>query len=433
MSIYNELALLYPCFEQIKNTQSTIKKKHLMAQYKNVPLFADTIKFLLDSAITTGIDKKKLAKTIEGDVGTQERIIANSLPLLLEYISIHNTGRDADIAIVAHASCCSAEYANFLIDIITKSYRLGLTAKSVNEVYGKDFIPVWQVQQAYPYEKYPLKKDEWFSISQKLNGFHASYYKGKLMSRQGKEITGCQHIIDVIEKQEYLEGLFIDGELIRINHNNLPDEENFRLTASIANSDSEDKSELKFVYYDLVPNISFENGAGFTNYSERLEIMSHLSNVLDDETSKYFQMVPVFYSGTNQIELARWLQYANENDMEGCIVNRDTTYKCKRNNGVLKLKSWKHADLRVIGVEEGEGKYKGTLGKLIVDYKGNPLGLSGMSDEERDGFWAQPESIIGQIVMVKYKQETKDKNGKKSLQFATYQGVRTDKDEVSYN
>ena len=433
MSIYNELALLYPCFEQIKNTQSTIKKKVLLKKYTEVKWFQTVLKFLLDTAVTTGVDKKKLSKSVERDFDSDLHGIATNLPFLLGYIASHNTGRDKDISVIAHAMYYCGEYADFLADIITKSYRIGLTAKTANEVYGQDFIPVWQVQQAYPYEKYPLKSGEWFSISQKLNGFHASYYKGKLISRQGKEITGCQHIVDVIKKQDYLEDFFIDGELIRINHNNLPDEENFRLTASIANSDSEDKSELKFIYYDLIPNTSFENGEGHTNYSQRLEIMKSLNNILDDKASRYFQMVPVFYSGTNQIELPKWLQYADENDMEGCIVNRDTPYRCKRNKGVLKLKSWKHADLRVIGVEEGEGKYKSTLGKLIVDYKGNPLGLSGMSDEERDSFWAQPESIIGQIVLVKYKQETKDKNGKKSLQFATYQGVRTDKDEVSYN
>ena len=36
----------------------------------------------------------------------------------------------------------------------------------------------------------------------------------------------------------------------------------------------------------------------------------------------------------------------------------------KRNNGILKVKSFKHADLLCIDVIEGEGKYKGTLGLI---------------------------------------------------------------------
>lgn len=426
-----DIISIHQCFEHIKITDSTNAKKKLLKQYADVSMFKETLQFLLDPAITTGLDKKKLKKKV-----VVYRIVPTTLTEVLDYILVNNTGRDVDISYIQSAMSVCGGLSDFLADVITKSYRLGVTAKTANQVYGDDFIPLWQVQQAYPYEKYPLKENEWFSISQKLNGFHASYYKGKLISRQGKEITGCQHILDEIENKYTslrLKDMFIDGELIRINNDRLSDEENFRLTASIANSDSDDKSELKFVFYDIVPVSNFDTDENMTSYKYRLTAMQAINHQLDDSSSPYFEMVPVFYSGTDQLEIVKWLQYADENDMEGLIVNRDTRYQRKRNSGILKVKSWKHADLRVIGVEEGEGKYAGTLGKLIVDYKGNPLGLSGMSDEERDGFWSEPECIIGKIVLVKYKQETQDKNGKKSLQFATYKGIRTDKDEVSYN
>ena len=115
------------------------------------------------------------------------------------------------------------------------------------------------------------------------------------------------------------------------------------------------------------------------------------------------------------------------------MLNRDTLYKKSRNNGIVKDKAWKHCDLRVIGMEEGKGTYAGTLGKLVVDYKGNELRLSGMTDEERNRFWNNPNEVIGKIVLVKYKVESKDKTGKLSLNFANYISVRNDKDEPSYN
>ena len=56
-----------------------------------------------------------------------------------------------------------------------------------------------------------------------------------------------------------------------------------------------------------------------------------------------------------------------------------------------------------------------------------------MTDEERNRFWNNPNEIIGKIVLVKYKVESKDKTGKLSLNFANYISVRNDKDEPSYN
>jgi len=431
LQIMKDVISIHQCFEHIKITDSTNAKKKLLKQYADVPMFKETLQFLLDPAITTGLDKKKLKKKV-----AVYRTVPTTLAEVLDYILANNTGRDMDISYIQSVMSVCGGLSDFLADIITKSYRLGITAKTANAVYGDDFISLWQVQQAYPYEKYPLKSNEWFSVSQKLNGFHASFYKGKLISRQGKEITGCQHILDEIENTYSamrLKDMFIDGELIRINNDSLSDEENFRLTASIANSDSDDKSQLKFVFYDMIPVSNFDTDQNILSYRYRLIAMQAINDWLVNFPSPYFEMVPVFYSGTDQLEIVKWLKYADENDMEGLIINRDTRYQRKRNSGVLKVKSWKHADLRVIGIEEGDGKYSGSCGKLIVDYKGNPLGLSGMSDEERDAWWSDPDSIIGQIVLVKYKQETQDKTGKKSLQFATYKGIRTDKDEVSYN
>ena len=48
--------------------------------------------------------------------------------------------------------------------ILCKTLRLGVTAKTVNKVIP-GLIPEWEVQQAYPIEKHPLKPDVWFSLS----------------------------------------------------------------------------------------------------------------------------------------------------------------------------------------------------------------------------------------------------------------------------
>lgn len=422
--------VLWHQFENVRTANGLNAKKEWLKIYKSDELFRKTLKFLFDPSIVIGISNARVKKSTKtkGEIYIPFRFSA-----LLDYLTENSTGKDEDIATIQAYINNNPAKADFIREIVTKSYKMGINSKTIDSVYGEDFLNIWKVQQAYPINRYELKDDEWFSLSQKLNGFHASYYRGKLISRQGREITGCQHIINVIEACG-LQNWFIDGELIRKNCDEIPDEENFRLTVSIANSDIEDKSDLQFVYYDMMLADDFDKDDCKLTYAQRSDIMSALANsLMSTPFWKHFRMVTIFYEGTDKSRIKFWLDYADENDMEGLMLNRDTIYQKKRNFGILKIKSWKHCDLKVIGMEEGEGKYKGTLGALIVNYKGNELKLSGMSDTERDVFWDLPDDIIGKIVQVKYKQETQDKTGKKSLQFATYQCVRHDKTEESYN
>ena len=58
--------------------------------------------------------------------------------------------------------------------MITKKFRLGADEKVVNKCIP-GLIESWEVQLGSSYEKLKLKDDEWFSLSQKINGNRASY------------------------------------------------------------------------------------------------------------------------------------------------------------------------------------------------------------------------------------------------------------------
>ena len=92
-------------------------------------------------------------------------------------------------------------------------------------------------------------------------------------------------------------------------------------------------------------------------------------------------------------------------------------------------------DIKCIAVEEGEGKYAGTLGKIVCDYKGFTLRVgSGFTDEQRNLYWNNQSEIVNQIVEIQYFEESKDKKtGDLSLRFPVFKRVRDDKDEVSYD
>ena len=319
--------------------------------------------------------------------------------------------------------------------MITKKFKLGADKKVVNACIPC-LIPSWDIQQAYPLsEKNEPKDSEWFALTQKINGTNCSFYKGRLISRQGKEFTGLQHIIDDIKKLPKHENFFFNGELVRKNTDNVSDEENFQIGTGIINSDNEDKSCIKFIIYEVLPIEEFEKCESKLTYKDRRhEVLNPLAITISRNYLENIEVVPILYEGTDKSKIDELLNKADSLGWEGLMLNKDTKWKNKRNNGILKVKSFKSADLLCTGIVEGEGKYKGTLGLIKCDYKGFELGVgSGFTDEQRHYYWNNPDEIIDKIVEIKYKNETKNKQGGLSVQFPTFITIRNDKTEPSYN
>ena len=420
-------------FKQLQDTRSLNDKKLIIYKNKNDELFKKCLVFLLDSNITTGISTKKWDKievnsTWESDVDEFDK--------LLGYITKNNSGRDDDV-IMCKAWCKnqSDEVQEFTKQIITKKFRLGCDKKVVNSVIP-GLIPSWDVQQAFPMSDANMpKKNEWFALSQKLNGNNAGYYKGKLISRQGKAFSGLDHIIEDIQKIPDYDNFFFNGELIRKNIDNLSDNDNFQLGTGIINSDDSDKSCIQFIIYEMIPVEDFEKGESKYKYKDRKQkYLIPLSETISEKELDSLKVVPFVYEGTDISVIEPLLNEANEKGWEGLMLNKNTVWKNKRNNGILKVKSFKHADILCTGVVEGDGKYKGTLGLIKCEYKGYELGVgSGFTDSQRNFFWNNPDEIVGKIVQIKYKGETQNKNGGISVQFPIFEIVRTDKTEPSYN
>lgn len=418
-------------FKQIQNTSSTNDKKAIIAANKDNELFKKCLVFLLDSNIVTGISDKKLNKFV-GMSGHE----LNSFEEVMEYLADFNSGSDMDIGTIqGFIENQPEEYQVFYKQMVTKKFRLGCDKKVVNSVIHS-LIPSWDVQQAYPIsEKNEPKDGEWFALSQKLNGNNCAYYKGQLISRQGKPFTGLDHIIKDIEQLPKHENYMFNGELIRKNYDNLSDNDNFQIGTGIINSDDSDKSCIKFVIYECIPNEEFENGESKLKYKARREqILNLLTTAISRLNTDNLEVVSIIYEGSDKSVIQPLLDKADKDGWEGLMLNKDTKWKNKRNNGILKVKSFKHADIRCTDIVEGDGKYKGTLGLIKCDYKGYELGVgSGFTDEQRNYYWNNPDEIIGKIVQIKFKGETKNKNGGISVQFPIFEIVRNDKSEPSYN
>ena len=326
----------------------------------------------------------------------------------------------------------SPEEKQLYTKLLAKTLRLGVTGKTVNKVVP-NLIPEWEVQQAYPIEKYPLFPGEWFALSEKLNGVRATYYRGRLYARSGEEHKGMEHIEEIIKERVGLSMVF-DGELTLLDKSGLTDNEAFRKATGIINADvgTVDKTSICFTVFDVLSAHEFDNGASVASYRSRRTDLDNAYSELFDGTC--VNVLPLVYAGTDQEMIPVLLDKMVAEDKEGLMVNLDVPYKCKRHNGILKVKRFYTMDLSIIGCEEGSGRLANRLGAFVLDFKGNEVRVgSGFTDEERFWFWQRRESMIGKLCEVKYKEISCDKHtGAESLQFPVFVALRTDKTEPSF-
>jgi len=418
---------------ELSSTKSIIKKTTIIKEHKQDEDFRKMLNYLLNPDVITGISGQKMNKSLQ--------IISNvdfsDFDELMSYLMTNSTGRDVDIANVQKfLSQQTKEAADFFESIITKKAKIGCDIKIVNKAFEEDFISQWEVQQSFSVKNVQLSSNEWFSLSQKLNGVRGTYYNGKLLSRQGKEFFGLEHILVEIQSlPDDFKEFVLDGELIRENTEGVSDNENFRLGNGILNQDGTDKSSIKYVIFDLLPRDEFDKKESRLLYKDRQTQLKCLKDIISSKNMTNISIVEMFYCGTDQRMISFYLGKMVEEGKEGLMLNRNSKYYCKRHNGILKVKKFYTVDLKVIGVEEGTGRLTGMLGAFVVTYKNNSVKVgSGLSDTQRLEFWERRDELIGRVIEVKYKEESFDKvSRKKSLQFPIFISLREMGKEISYS
>ena len=412
----------------LKHSTKKNEKIKQLRDNKDDELFCFTLEFLLNTDKKTGISTAKLSKTISSKVSF---ITINDFKMLINYVLMHNTGTDDVVRTVQHfiEQLPNLTLQTFISEIITKKYKCGVTAKIAAEILPDIIKKEHQVMLA---NKFKGELKEPVQVSLKLDGIRCSALIDddiKFLSRQGKEITGLNQIKSALENMN-LKGYMLDGELIRINHDNLPSEENFKLTTSIVSSKEEDKQGLEYVIFDIVPLEDYKKRECKLIFAKRKKMIKDLIKEND-----FVRMVPV-YANTNSTEqISEILHEVEQQGQEGLMLNTLTGLYSfgKRSNDLLKVKTFNTCDIFCTGVEEGTGKYAGTLGAILCDYKGYKLKVgSGLTEEQRQYFWDHPSKIINKIVEIKYFEESSDKDGNLSLRFPVFIQVRDDKDDPSY-
>lgn len=416
-----ELKEVKEIFDEIASVSGKKDKETIIKQNKDNELFLECLKFLLDSNITTGLSKKKINKKVKVYENT-----CDDIRDMFDYVRMNNTGTDRDIGVVqGYINSLDEDMQDFVRGLFTKSLKCGADAKTVNKVIP-GLIYTFEIMLGSKADLNKLPKGDKF-VTEKYDGCRCftQIRNGKIImkSRQNKMFEGLIDIENSI-KELGLNNISLDGELLAIDSNY---ENVYKDTMKIVSTKEKEKHGVKYMIFDILPIDEFDNKKGVLNYSERRKILDNIKQ------NEFISITPVLYHGTDNDKVLEILSICRANGAEGAMINLDKPYEFKRSKTLLKLKVMNTCDLKIIGFEEGDGKYKGTLGNLICDYKGYQLGVgSGFDDKQREQIWNNQEEYLNRIAEIQYFEETYNDKGGLSLRFPVFKCVRELGKEVSY-
>lgn len=325
--------------------------------------------------------------------------------------------------------------------VLLKDLRIGVNISTINKVWrgliptsetGVDIKPM--LASKFDFEKPP--KGE-YAVTEKLDGIRClavcTQDKIELYSRQGKLIEGCVDVeLDLRKLRHHVDVDFVlDGELLAIGCSY---EDVYKETTKRVKNKNIIKTGIEYKVFDILDYEEFQNKKCTMTYGERMETLLGYNKVVINNL-RFISLIQVLYIGSDNNRLIQLLDEYRLKGAEGLMVNlMDAFYEYKRSKTILKVKVMETVDLKIIGFEEGSGKNSGKLGALIVDYKGNKVGVgSGFTDFDREYIWINREKYIGKICEIQYFEETKNKDGGVSLRFPVWKHLRLDKVEPSYN
>lgn len=216
--------------------------------------------------------------------------------------------------------------------------------------------------------------------------------KCRLFSRTQKEYITVPHIAAEIEKL-FKKDIILDGELY--NHRFKKD---FNKITSLIKRDDVHPDHILVQYhvYDVIAP---------GNYSERMAGI--WATFKDSNCCEAVETIEV----QDRDALEQYQAWCVERGYEGCMYrNMVGEYQHKRSSNLLKVKTFKDAEFKIVDVEEGCGKLMGKVGAFHCElpdkrtFKAKPA----CTLEQAEAYWKDKNNCIGKMATVKYQNLTPD-------------------------
>lgn len=357
--------------------------------------------------------------------------IASMLPALYELRERIVTGNAAIDHLKTVLEALTADDAKVMERIIQKDLKCGVALSTANTVWT-GLLKDYPVMLCSPFEKKLVDKIVFPALVQtKMDGmrFNAIVRNGTVeyRSRNGKEIQLLGNLdADFLALAGDVDCVF-DGELLVKIDGQILDRQTGNGVLNKANKGTISAVEAATVHatvWDVIPFLYFQDGLCPVPYGKRFYSLNTLVNNVE----------PVKVSTVQSWEV-KSIEDANDlfNELllrgeEGIILkDKSGFWENKRSKTQIKFKGEEECDLRIVGIEEGTGKYKGKLGAIKCESADGVIKVSvgsGFTDADRE----QGEELIGKIAAIKYNMRIKNKAGEESLFLPIVLEIRFDKD-----
>ena len=410
------------------------------AMHEGLDEFFEGVKMALDPLYTFGVKKVPESK-VDGQ-GLKWEVFKKLADQL------HNrelTGHDARDAILLTRDIATMEQWNkFYRRILIKDLRCGVSEKTVNKV-AKDFpqysIPIFTCPLAHDSANHEKKMIGKKQVEVKLDGVrvitiiqgdtsHGNFSRVEMFSRNGKQFHNFGHIIseieEVIKDNPPPYDLVLDGEVMSANFQDL--------MKQVHRKDGKQSDDAVLHLFDMCPLSDFQKGIwdkpqSFRSQAVKAWVDQHRSILKHVQTLDWEDVDLDTQEGQDRfVELNK---AAVDGGYEGVMIkDPEAVYECKRTHSWLKAKPFIEVTLKVVAVEEGTGRNEGRLGAVILEGEDDGYNYSlncgsGFTDAQRDEYWAERDSLIGQLVEIRADARTQSQDSETySLRFPRFKCFR---------
>ena len=328
----------------------------------------------------------------------------------------------------------SDEWNNLARRVLIKDLRCGISEKTLNKVLGKTEwkIPIFSCQLAQDSTDHPKKLKGIKRLEVKLDGVRVlAVVSGDvctLYSRNGKEFLNFPQVADFIEEHRRafqnnsgFGGQFVlDGEIVG---------ESFQALMKQAQRKSNARTEnMVYHVFDIMPLTEFREGFCNLQQHKRIDLLKRTQAHLPE--TGCVRVMPGMDVDLDTAEghdvMRRFAEASVEEGYEGIMIkSMDAPYECRRSDFWMKWKPTITVDLNIVGFEEGTGRNAGRLGAIICEGVDNDRTIcvnvgSGLSDSNRDEYWAARDELLNRVVEVEADAVTQNQDGSYSLRFPRF-------------
>ena len=418
-----DFKLLRTVVDELNSTNGINDKKDILSKYKDNEFIKKVLFYTYNPTFQYYVTPDNLEKNYADDLGSL--YIFNDLFEMLDILRRREVRGHKAINSVNDFCYRNEEYKDLIYKIIGKDLEIRMGDSLINKVIP-DLIPTFDCALATDFDKVSVdfSKDQWIA-SRKLDGVRClaiidEFGKATLWSRQGNQFETLGKVIAEVESLG-LKDMVLDGEICLTDANG---NEDFQGIMKQIRKKDHTIDNPKYLVFDMITGAEFRSKSGNVKYMVRLgsllqlevgHTLNHISVVTQD----------LIADEAHYIDL---MNVADNNGWEGLILRKNVGYEGKRSKNMLKCKSFKDAEYKVIDLEFGPFRMienglevtKEVLSNVVIEHKGNRVSVgSGFSIAEREYFKANPNEIFNKIITVKYFQETQNQSGAWSLRFPT--------------